>query len=109
MNDISISQSPPGGTGPAKQPHVVAGPLDVDLDKVVDHHVPVKYRGNEADRKDMLVHGKQQELRRNFKYVQTQEYTSMKAPCADLPFKVCDNDWILKCWSLRSCDLPVSY
>ena len=69
MNDTSINQLPLGATSSEKRPNMVAGPVDADLDKVVDPRVPVKYRGTEADKKDMLVHGKQQELRRNFKYM----------------------------------------
>ena len=69
MNDISIYQLPPNTTGSAKLPHAVAEPLNGDVDKVVDYHVPPKYRGTEADKKDMLVHGNRQELRRNFKYM----------------------------------------
>lgn len=69
MDDIPINQVPPRATASGKQPDMVIGPLDTDLDKVVDYHVPARYRGTEADKKDMLVHGKQQELRRNFKYM----------------------------------------
>jgi hypothetical protein len=37
------------------------------LEDVVDNAVPERYRGTAQDRRDMLVHGKKQELRRNFK------------------------------------------
>lgn len=38
-------------------------------EKVVSHNVPTKYRGTAADKHDMRVLGKQQVLRRNFKFV----------------------------------------
>ena len=37
------------------------------LGDIVDMAVPERYRGTEQDKRDMLVHGKKQELRRNFK------------------------------------------
>lgn len=41
----------------------------IDEDTVVSEHVPVKYRGTQADRHDMLVLGKKQVLRRNFNFL----------------------------------------
>lgn len=77
MNDISISQISSRGNGTGKSPSVAADNVDPDLDKVVDYHVPVQYRGTEADKRDMLVHGKQQELRRNFKFLTMTGFSSM--------------------------------
>lgn len=52
-------------------------PVDEKLDNVVDTHVPVKYRGTQADKRDMMVVGKKQELRRNFKLLTMTGFASM--------------------------------
>ena len=40
-----------------------------EREDVVSHMVPHKYRGTEADQRDMIVLGKKQVLRRNFKFI----------------------------------------
>jgi hypothetical protein len=47
------------------------------LEDVVDKAVPERYRGTAQDRRDMLVHGKKQELRRNFKLLTMTGFASM--------------------------------
>lgn len=47
------------------------------LDHVVDNAVPERYRGTDQDRQDMIVQGKQQELRRNFKLLTMTGFASM--------------------------------
>jgi hypothetical protein len=47
------------------------------LEDVVDKAVPERYRGTAQDRRDMLVHGKKQELRRNFKRLTMTGFASM--------------------------------
>jgi choline transport protein len=47
------------------------------LDNVVDMAVPERYRGTAQDKRDMLVHGKKQELRRNFKLLTMTGFASM--------------------------------
>lgn len=66
-----------------KQPHTMGQSLDADLDKVVDYNVPAQYRGTETDKRDMLVHGKQQELRRNFRYASRRRMVAAVNQCAD--------------------------
>jgi choline transport protein len=39
--------------------------------------VPERYRGTAQDKRDMLVHGKKQELRRNFKLLTMTGFASM--------------------------------
>lgn len=47
------------------------------LEDVVDKAVPERYRGSAQDRRDMLVHGKKQELRRNFRLLTMTGFASM--------------------------------
>lgn len=57
-NELNISESPREG-----------GFDGYGDDKVVSNNVPEKYRGTATDQHDMLVLGKKQVLRRNFKFV----------------------------------------
>lgn len=47
------------------------------LDDVVDHAVPEKNRGTDQDKHDMIVQGKKQEMRRNFKLLTMTGFASM--------------------------------
>jgi hypothetical protein len=47
------------------------------LDDVVDMAVPERYHGTAQDKRDMLVQGKKQELRRNFKLLTMTGFASM--------------------------------
>lgn len=46
-------------------------------DENIDDAVPERYRGTAQDKQDMLVHGKKQELRRNFKLLTMTGFASM--------------------------------
>lgn len=54
-----------------------AEPTNGNLDDVVDTAVPERYRGTAQDKRDMLVHGNKQELRRNFKLLTMTGFASM--------------------------------
>lgn len=56
-SELSILEAPPDGELGA-----------FDEDKVVSSNVPEKYRGTTTDHHDMLVLGKKQVLRRNFRF-----------------------------------------
>ena len=62
---------------PVHSPPRDAESADGKLDDVVDMAVPEKYRGTAQDKHDMLVHGKKQELRRNFKLLTMTGFASM--------------------------------
>ena len=62
---------------PVHSPHRDAESADGKLDDVVDMAVPERYRGTAQDKHDMLVHGKKQELRRNFKLLTMTGFASM--------------------------------
>jgi len=47
------------------------------LDDAVDTSIPERYRGTNADRNDMVVLGKRQVLRRNFKLLTMTGFASM--------------------------------
>lgn len=65
--EASLVRSPPQDTESANG----------KLDDVVDIAVPERYRGTAQDKRDMLVHGKKQELRRNFKFLTMTGFASM--------------------------------
>lgn len=50
---------------------------DSKLGEVIDNNIPMRYRGTEGDRKDMVVLGKKQVLRRNFKLLTMTGFASM--------------------------------
>jgi hypothetical protein len=62
---------------PVHSPPRDAESADGKLDDVVDMAVPERYRGTAQDKHDMLVHGKKQELRRNFKLLTMTGFASM--------------------------------
>ena len=51
--------------------------VDEKLDDVVDDNIPSRYRGTDTDKRDMMVHGHKQELRRNFKLLTMTGFASM--------------------------------
>ena len=57
--------------------HVYSGYIDHKIDDVVDGSVPSQYRGTQVDRDNMLVLGKRQVLRRNFKLLTMTGFASM--------------------------------
>ena len=65
--EVSPIHSPPRDTESANS----------KLDDVVDMAVPERYRGTAQDKHDMLVQGKKQELRRNFKLLTMTGFASM--------------------------------
>lgn len=50
---------------------------DKEQENVIANAVPERYRGTDQDRQDMIVQGKQQELRRNFKLLTMTGFASM--------------------------------
>lgn len=62
-------------TSDRKYPSETSTPSE--LDDVVDHSIPERYRGTNADRSDMVVLGKRQVLRRNFKLLTMTGFASM--------------------------------
>jgi hypothetical protein len=84
----------------SKQP--AAAVLDADSDQVDDlvisKNVPVKYRGTEADRHDMLVLGRKQVLRRNFNFLTMFGFSSTVMTAVREPRS---KEWSLTPWLLR--------
>jgi len=79
MVDIDMTGlSPHGGKTADEQSYMVqTRDMDEKFADVVDDHIPQRYRGTENDKHDMLVQGKRQELRRNFKLLTMTGFASM--------------------------------
>ena len=80
MADINTTGPSPHGVKTADEQVYTVHARDMDEEKfadVVDDHIPQRYRGTENDKHDMLVQGKRQELRRNFKLLTMTGFASM--------------------------------
>jgi len=79
MSDIAMNTFTPdhGKSADGQSYTIHTKALEGKLDDVVDNHVPERYRGTEADKQNMLVQGKRQELRRNFKLLTMTGFASM--------------------------------
>lgn len=69
---MSTKQASPGHSSP-----INTESANNSIDDVVDNAVHEKYRGTDQDKHDMIVHGKTQELRRNFKLLTMTGFASM--------------------------------
>jgi hypothetical protein len=67
MARVSGIQTDTKQASPVQTPPPDTESANVKLEEAVDMAVPERYRGTAQDKRDMLVHGKKQELRRNFK------------------------------------------
>lgn len=76
VGTVSIHMGPKQAS-PDQPSAAISESANNSLNEVVDDAVPERYRGTDQDKHDMIVHGKTQELRRNFKFITMTGFASM--------------------------------